>query len=161
MPAHIGFFEKLKVPVLSVVQFTPTDLGKHTSKMGYVTPGQIYQTMKNDRDNRESTATTYLGFRQHLNKFDPHKKESTTTFMNMGSTYLKAADANEWDLYLKPGTTFDNGVRTVLDRKEGWTITFVTHKSDNKLLKRIEIKRGKGHTSVTLWSCSGSAKMFA
>jgi hypothetical protein len=159
MPAYIGFFTQLKIPVLSVMQFTPTKTGKKISKMGYVTPADIHNTMKVDRDRRNSYVGSYDGYRHHLNMHDPNKSEPTSNIQGM-NTYRAPVDANEWDLYLKPGTTFDKAVKTVLDRKEGWKIDFVGHKNDWKSLKRIEIKRGEGFMSITLWSCTGSAKLF-
>jgi len=160
MPAHIGFFQTLKIPLLSVVQFTPTKLGRSTSSMGYVTPSTMYQTMETDRDRRNNYEKSYQGYRYHLNKYDPNRQEPTSKNPALADGYWPSVDATEWDLYLKPGTTFDNAVKTVLDRKEGWTIDFVGHKNNWKSLKRIEIKRGKGFMSVTLWSCTGSAKLF-
>ncbi|MBX3499624.1 MAG: hypothetical protein KF889_09285 [Alphaproteobacteria bacterium] len=95
-----------------------------------------------------------------MNKHGPNHREPTSKKAALSGGYWPSVDTNEWDLYLKPGTTFDNAVKTVLDRKEGWRIDFVGHKSDWKSLKRIEIKRGKDHISVTLWSCTGSARLF-
>lgn len=160
MPAHIGFFEKLKIPALAIAQFTPTRLGKKVSNMGYVTPADIHRTMEAARDRRNHFEAGYEGYRHYLNKYDPNKQEPTSALKSMAGMYLPAVDANEWALYLKPGTTFDNAIKTVLDRNEGWKIDFVGQKRDSTSLKRIEIKRGKGNMSITLWSCSGSAKVF-
>lgn len=161
MPAHIGFFAKLKIPAATIAQFVPTKVGKKLSSMGHLTPADIYKNMETHRDRRNHFETGYDDYRYYLNEYDPNKQERTSGLKSMAGMYLPSVDANEWDLYLKPGTSFDNAVKTVLDRNEGWTIDFVGHKRDWTSLKRIEIKRGKGHMSITLWSCSGSAKVFS
>jgi hypothetical protein len=139
MPARIGILDTLKIPLAAIAQLGPTKFAKK-SNMGHLTPAELYEKRKESIEKRNTTCKSYNEFRDYLNKFDPNKAEP-------------------WDLYLKPGTAFDNTIKAALDRREGWTVTFVSEKDvlHRRELKRIEAKGGKGHMSITLWSSKGSA----
>jgi len=156
MPAHIGIFERLKVPLATLYQFTPTAGGAAMRSTGFVTPAEIWRSRVKDASSRDKRLDTYISYRKWLDKFDPAlagKKRAAGD----DQVRMTPVAADEWDHYLKAGTVFDTAVKTVLDRNEGWRIDFVTRKSDRHALKRIEIKQGKGHMSITLWSHDGSA----
>lgn len=156
MPAHIGIFGRLKVPLATLYQFTPTEGGAQMRSTGLVNPAEIWRSQVKDTSSRDKFVNTYNKYRQWLDKFDPAMAKKKRTNGD-DQTRMTPVDALEWDHYLKAGTVFDTAIKTVLDRNEGWRVDFVSRKSDRHALKRIEIKQGKGHMSITLWSHDGSA----
>ena len=158
MPARIGIIDTLKIPLATIAQYGPTKFAKR-SNMGRLSAAELYEKRKESLESRNTTFDNYRDFRFHANRFDPNKQETTSAAKVNAGAYFEAVDQNEWDLYLKPGTAFDNTVKATLDKKEGWTVTFVSekHHQRRKELKRLEAKRGLGHMSITLWSAKGSA----
>lgn len=154
MPAHIGFAQMMKIPLGFLYQLAPTKGAAEIRSMGIASPLDIYKGKLKTAESRDRFVRDYVAYRKHLDQYEPAKAAKKGTD---GQKRMTPVDASEWDLYLKPDTTFDKAVRTILDRQEGWTIDLVTRKSDAKALKRIEAKRGKGHMSITMWSCNGSA----
>lgn len=94
MPAHVGFFAKLKITALSSVQFTPTKLGKSVSCMGYVMLANIYKTMEIDRDRWNHFRGGYQGFRYRLNTCDPTEEKRTSVNNASSHSYWPGSRAS-------------------------------------------------------------------
>jgi hypothetical protein len=158
MPAHIGILDTLKIPFAALAQLGPGKFSKATRGMGRSTPAELYAFQKKAVDKRNTRIPGYTQYRYYLNRFDPNKAAPVSPVPGQAG-YSNAVDRNEWDLYLKPDTTFDSTIKAALakHKTEGWEVCFVSQEGDDKTLKRIEIKRGKGNMSITLWSASDGA----
>jgi len=164
MPAHIGTLNIMKIPLACVVQlFTKKGVGE-IGQMGLATPAYLYDRTKAIAEKRNCTVDNYRDYRLQMDAYDPdHKrrKEKWTDKTEKGKLDIKTlqkllppVDRTEWDLFLKPDTVFDKAVEAILG--QGWTVTFVGgRKQPHQELKRLEAKRQKGASSVTLWSKDG------
>jgi len=174
MPAHIGFLSKLKIPLAFCAQFQKEaiavrdyfadklDLGEFDNSppnewvtarnvAGVMSPADIYRAKEADAQRRNHTVKNYKDYRNWLNRFGPNRQNAPNGRDPQGRWV--PVDGVEWNLYLKPGTAFDDAVKAVL--KAGYSINFVARKSNAKEVKRLEAKRKKGAPSVTLWSKDG------
>ncbi len=91
---------------------------------------------------RESKFVDYDGLRRHLNFYDPDRRvpQGELPFI---------VPRSEWDLYLKPGTVFDEFLRqySMEQKKEGFYFLVIRHR-DGQRLKRLEAVMPSGRVNI-------------
>jgi hypothetical protein len=127
----------------------------------FVSPAEIYANSKKKTKAREHTVGSYSAYRRWMDRYGPHDSGAPLAKSGMvDMTPFPQVDKNEWELYLKAGTSFDQCVAAAF--ADGWKIMFITRKSDwnkgqeHKELKRLEATRANAREPITLWSRSSS-----
>ena len=160
MPAHVGFADKFRMFGSFVAVNLSQSEGARAARKNRVGTGNAGRLVRGIGDNasrrapyvawkkveaaiehrshsqRELACSDYIMFRGLLNQFGP----GHDVFDNHGNRLNRYADQNEWDLYLRPGTAFDQNCEQIFAGQEGtgFKVICITHKSDVQKLKRIE-----------------------
>jgi hypothetical protein len=153
MPAHIGFSDVLKtVGNFLVMNLSQSHRARQVRQMrkrrngtGIISPGYLWQSVENNQERREHKFASYDQFRAFLDTYDP------TVEVGRDRINERKCDRTEWELYLQPGTDFDQVcAQFFVDYPEG-KIILITHKKRVQALKRIETKR-PGRPTRIIWS---------
>jgi hypothetical protein len=159
MPAHIGAFTKLKV----FGQFLMVNLGQssYTRKARYVRRGaKNFRNMINGTPDAPNNRARYVPLKRVMEWEERKLKKFEREFLDYETfrRFLDEAgpakghpqiDQREWDLYLQPGTHFDNTVWYYFLGKCGKLL--VIRHQHNRKLKRIEALP-KDEEPVVIWS---------
>jgi hypothetical protein len=153
MPAHIGFADVLKTGLRFIVaNAAQTDKFRRARKMrkrkngtGIISPGYLWQGVEAKRDRREHRFQAYDPYRAYLDTYDPDQ------VVQRDQINERTCERTEWELYLQPGTEFDQVCEEYFAEYPGLEMIVITHKSNVNKLKRIEMKR-QGHRTKILWS---------
>lgn len=153
MPAHIGFADVLRTGLKFIVSnFSQSKefrrsrkMRKRTNGTGIISPGYLWEGVEKRRARREHDFEDYERFRTFLDGYDPNKVR------NRDQIDDRTCDPNEWELYLKPDTEFDQVCEQCFDDFPGMKMLVITHKSNVNKLKLIELKR-QGHRTRIMWS---------
>jgi hypothetical protein len=151
MPAHIGFSDVLK----TAKNFLVTNLSgkfrqvrqrrKISTGSSIISPGYLWESVKNTKERREHGFESYDSFRAFLNTYDPD------IVLPRDQISERKCDRDEWEFYLQPGTAFDQVCEQYFVDYPNGQITIITHKKRVQHLKRIETKR-PGHRTRIIWS---------
>lgn len=170
MPAHIGLVDSLRYGVGYLDQKTQVtrkgwQISQHCKVEGFSHAGiaDVARLAQDRRSRREQDCPDFAAYRTAMNNLDPKGKAGADLFTVRKFTRdVKQVDTNpnegqlkwfrnEWDLYLKPGTAFDQIVQGFFH--SGWTVTLIMHKAPRaKQLKRIEGTKPGARFPKLLWS---------
>lgn len=153
MPAHIGFGDVLRTGlgflVANLSQSRKTRnmrrMRKRRNGTGVITPSYLWQGVQENKERREHRYRSYEPFRAYLDTYDPDFE------VGRDQIHTRTVDRTEWELYLQPGTEFDQVCEQYfIDYPDG-EILLINHKKEVQHLKRIETKR-PGHRTRIIWS---------
>ena len=149
MPAHIGFTGRLKilagVIVANMSQSAKARKGREMSG-GLISYKMISDVSERVRNQRMDEYVTYNTFRTALNRYDPDRARER------GQIDKRSVTRTEWDMYLQPGTVFDQTCKQAYDANQGrLKMMLITHKSNLNALKRIEAIVNNGKPDI-IWS---------
>src|SRR6185312_5899783 len=134
MPAHIGIREKLlKYTGFIWLNVAQNESGRtarngrvakknvlvhdgratHNHRAAYLSWGKYSEAFDDGMAKREAKFTDYVTFRRYLDSYNPNKPN-----YYLAENVRPTCDRNEWDLYLKPGTAFDNFCQQYFDDNE-------------------------------------------
>jgi hypothetical protein len=179
MPAHIGFFEVLKVGLRGArANFSPDPTARRgrselaegerlkraraqglptgtedQSRLGdgLLSMSDLKTTLEKRRSVRETRLDTYESYRNHLDLRSPRRQRARDEAVL--SDYVSK---EEWDLYFAENTWFDVAMYNLFsDQQDGFYALLITRKSDNLQLKRIEGTNRQG--TSTIWSVAEGA----
>jgi hypothetical protein len=146
----------------------------------FVSPADVGRLLEYGRSKREFHCATYDIFRDKLDYMAPEAGVAQSSrWVSAKANFIKLRSAQEeadkkiekgagipdvyavgaynkfkteWDLYLKPGTSFDQFVK--MSYMLGWTATLIMAKAPHQSrLKRIETSNAGGKTKI-IWSLS-------
>ncbi|HZY58746.1 MAG TPA: hypothetical protein VFE56_03215 [Candidatus Binataceae bacterium] len=153
MPAHLGFADKLNMfAAFMTVNLSQSEgaqearrlrvsqgdaarerqgLEATSNRAAYVPWKKVKGSFEHYRGRREFPVRDYGDFRRLLNNYNPDQQVNRTGLHS---------DQNEWDLYLRPGTAFDQNCQAIFEgqRGTGFKAVLIVHKSEREKLKRIE-----------------------
>jgi hypothetical protein len=152
MPAHLSFMQKYRMTKAYPHQFIPQ---RFFSEFGAADAVRSHGR-KNDPDEGTfkfagSTFTKYSSWLGQAESLNGRRRETLLESYNEYRDYMDnqyrsspgyfgPKSADEWDLYLKPGTVFDQRVRDCVDTHGGSVMLIVFYKGykSDRHLKRIE-----------------------
>ncbi|HEY1933813.1 MAG TPA: hypothetical protein VGG99_17505 [Acetobacteraceae bacterium] len=153
MPAHIGFGDVLRTGLsFLVANLSQSRKSRNMRRMrkrrngtGIISPALLWEGVERDRDRREHRYQSYDPFRAYLDTYDPDQEVDRERLND------RTVDRTEWELYLQPGTEFDQVCEQYFVDYPDGEIIAVNHKKQVQHLKRIETKR-QGHRTRIIWS---------
>jgi hypothetical protein len=129
-----------------------------------VTGADGRRMLKQMRIKREHRFAGYNEYREYLDALNPRTPSGRKVWeearghladvirkLDSGSQYDEKGHEGfkeEWDLFLKPGTPFDQIIQLFADR---WQIIGITHQYGSSRLKRLEGKKPRKSTHI-LWT---------
>src|SRR5262245_46407564 len=130
MPAHIGFSDVLKTArnffVTNLSQSYGCrqlcDMRKHRNGTGILSPGYLWEKVERTQERTEQRFESYDRFRAVLDTYDPN------IVVPEGQINTRECDPTEWELYLRPGTEFDQVCGQYFDDYPDGQIIIITHK---------------------------------
>lgn len=123
---------------------------------------ELKQVQEKMRVKREIVCTSYQQCRDALNAFNGSKELFPKSAPSFAATFSTLSSAKgysekdhaafkmEWELFLKPGTAFDDALQQLF--AQGWNVTLIKGRNEHsKQLKRMEGKK-PGKPMKILWT---------
>ena len=143
MPAHLGFADKLNMfAAFMTVNLSQSEgaraarqnrvgtgnagryvqglEGNNSNRAAYVAWKKVEVGFEHMRGRREFPIQDYGNFQRLLDNYNPDQQVNRTGLYS---------DQNEWNLYLRPGTAFDQNCQAIFEGQRGTAFKAVTHRA--------------------------------